>query len=234
MQFAAGATRSKRQEPILFSMTGFPSIALVSILIGLAPAGCKPTPAAKPEQAATEHPPSPEGGTAASTPAAVKDNPRSPRNSLIDAIESELLKIKPDIETTTLVSLLPVQHSDSKWYMALAVGRGPHRGWKQIQDVGEVFAVFWVDKTLTRISPPLDLFPTRRLLDYDVALTKIGDGAVILCARGAMYGDAYMKRSIPIEAGLFPLERVWADTNIYERGKVDPVCGSTGPSDDIP
>jgi hypothetical protein len=97
-----------------------------------------------------------------------------------------------------------------------------------------VFAVFWVDKTLTRVSPPIDLFPSRRLGDYDVALTKIGDGAVILCARGAMYGDAYMKRSIPFDAGVFTLGQVQIDTNIYESGKVDPVCGSTGPSGDIP
>jgi len=209
-----------------------PVLRLASLLLGLVSWGCKPTPTAKPEQPATQHAPSPEGSIAATTPLLLKDSVRRSRNPLLEGIEGELLKIKPDIETATLVSLLPVQHGDSKWYMVLAMGRGPHRGWKQIQDVGEVYAVFWVDKTLTQISSPIDLFPSRRVRDYDVALTKIGDGAVILCARGAMYGDAYMKRSIPIEPGLFPLERVWADTNIHDGGKVDPICGPTGASDE--
>jgi hypothetical protein len=41
-------------------------------------------------------------------------------------------KIKPDLETVDLVSLLPVGSSGSKWYMILAVARGPRRGFSRV------------------------------------------------------------------------------------------------------
>jgi hypothetical protein len=106
-------------------MTSFPATAVVALLIGLTPAGCKPTPAAKPEQATTRQAPCPDTSISPTTPVVVRDSVQPSRNRLIEAIESELFKIKPDLKTAMLLSLLPVGQSDSKWYMVLAVGRGP-------------------------------------------------------------------------------------------------------------
>jgi hypothetical protein len=86
---------------------------------------------------------------------------------------------------------------------------------------------------MTRISQPIDLFPSRRILDYDVWLARVWDDAVILCAHGSMYGDAYMKRGIPLEPGLYPLERVRVDTAYHKPGETDPFCGATGPDQDL-
>jgi hypothetical protein len=42
-------------------------------------------------------------------------------------------------------------------YAVIAKGIGPHRGWKRVEDIGEIFGVFWVDSTLTRPSRPMDM-----------------------------------------------------------------------------
>jgi hypothetical protein len=113
---------------------------------------CKPDQPSKsePRAAASRDTAHPVPGPSVSSPQAAIPQPASGLqqgpNPLLIAIDSSMRRVKPDLETTSLVSLLPVGHGDSKWYMVLAVGRGPHRSWKSLEDVGEVYAVFWVDK----------------------------------------------------------------------------------------
>lgn len=57
----------------------------------------------------------------------------------------------------------------------------------------ELFGVFVVDSTLTRIDRTLDLFPTQRWADYFVSIEKLTDSEVTVIGRGS-YGDQPLRK----------------------------------------
>jgi hypothetical protein len=91
-----------------------------------------------------------------------------------------------------------------------------------------------VDSTLTRPSAPIDVFSSRRLQDYDVWLQRAGGNVVVICAEGASYGDAAMRREIEIEPDSGRSRRVTVDTSngVPLKSMGDSTCGSSGPKGD--
>lgn len=208
----------------------------VALFVLLGAWGCKNRPAVKPDQISQAKNTSdsvpavgavlpPEGQPAGSK------SPSSRR--ILLAIDSAMRKVKPDIDSARIVSTLPVGHSKSEWYAMLVVARGPHHGWARLADVGEVYAVFLADSAMITLSQPIDLFESRRMLDYEVRLMNRPSDWIIVCARGEMYGDQYMKREIPLNPGSHSLEGVRVDTSLHEFGEIDPVCGPTTTPGDL-
>ena len=174
------------------------------------------------------------GRNSATTPIEPAGQASNP-SPLLARIQLELQKVKPDIVSTRLVSLVPAPGwGDTMTYAVIAKGTGPHRGWKRVEDIGEIFGVFWVDSTLTRPSRPIDLFPSRRVGDYDVWLQRAWGSSVIVCAEGTSYGDQPMRRVIQTEPDSGGIRKISVDTSLDVPldKKGDSTCGSSGPKGD--
>jgi hypothetical protein len=114
-------------------------------------------------------------------------------------MHAELQRAKPDIEGTRLVALRPGERwGNSVAYVAVAVAVGRHKGFQSLPDIGELFGVFLVDSTLSKTVRVLDVFPSRRIRDYDVWIQRVGMDSLIVCGQGSSYGDAKMRRAYPV------------------------------------
>ncbi|OFW28946.1 MAG: hypothetical protein A3H97_13880 [Acidobacteria bacterium RIFCSPLOWO2_02_FULL_65_29] len=88
------------------------------------------------------------------------------------------------------------------------MGAGPYvlLGWGIRSDLSfkgrfddELFGVFIVDSTLTRIVRTLDIFPTQRWADYIVSIEKLTDSEVTIVGAGS-YGDQKLRRVYKLDA----------------------------------
>jgi len=75
-------------------------------------------------------------------------------------------------------------------------------GWAIVKDHAfrgdfgdEMFGVFVVDESLTRVQRVVDLFPTPRWFDYEVRFGRFTSDSVEVLGRGATYGDDPQIRS---------------------------------------
>lgn len=59
----------------------------------------------------------------------------------------------------------------------------------------EMFGVFVVNDSLSRIERVLDTFPTDRWLDYEVRFGKLTADSVEVFGKGATYGDGPIRRA---------------------------------------
>ena len=132
---------------------------------------------------------------------------------LIAAIQSELRRAKPDITGTRLVDLKPgLRWGKPVGYVVVAVATGPHRGFGTTAEIGELFGVFLVDSTLTRVIRTLDVFPSRRIQDYDVWINYVGNDTLTICGQGSSYGDQQMRRAYPMDSLPLGVGRPHVDT----------------------
>ncbi|HET9253043.1 MAG TPA: hypothetical protein VFP58_13095 [Candidatus Eisenbacteria bacterium] len=59
----------------------------------------------------------------------------------------------------------------------------------------EMFGVFVLDESLTRVERVLDVFPTPRWFDYQLQITRLTGDSVYVAGAGATYGDDPMLRA---------------------------------------
>lgn len=59
----------------------------------------------------------------------------------------------------------------------------------------EMFGVFVVDESLTRVERVIDTFPTQRWFDYEVRFGKFTADSIEVVGKGATYGDQPMRRA---------------------------------------
>ncbi len=206
-----------------------------SVMSGLLLIGALGCPGQHPEPVSRGDSTSTPGSNSVTNPIIGAAKQASSPSPLLARIELELRKVKPDIVNARLVSLVPAPAwGDTITYAVIAKGTGQHRGWKRIEDVGEIFGVFLVDSTLTRTSAPIDIFPSPRIGDYNVWLQRAWGSAVIVCAEGGSYGDGPMRREIQTEPDSGGIRKVKVDTNpgvpLAKMG--DSSCGSSGPKGD--
>lgn len=118
----------------------------------------------------------------------------SGKNPLLLALEKYFRTLKPDLATTELVAVYHgLDASDSMSYAVVARGLGPHRGFESLASVGEIFGVFAVDAAFLHPTKVFGVFMTPRLRDYDVWILRAWADSVIVCGRGATYGDALQR-----------------------------------------
>ncbi|MDH3456795.1 MAG: hypothetical protein OER90_08135 [Gemmatimonadota bacterium] len=71
------------------------------------------------------------------------------------------------------------------------------RGDRQFQGdfADELFGLFVLNDSLTRVLAVLDMFPTPRWRDFEVELARVTPDSLYLEGRGATYGDQPLRRS---------------------------------------
>jgi hypothetical protein len=75
-------------------------------------------------------------------------------------------------------------------------------GWSIVRDrvfrgdfKDEMFGVFVVDESLTRVERVLDLFPTPRWFDYQLTIGRFTGDSVEVVGAGSTYGDDPMRKA---------------------------------------
>ena len=75
-------------------------------------------------------------------------------------------------------------------------------GWGIVEDLtfrgdfnDEMFGVFVVDETLTRVDRVVDMFRTPRWFDFELRFGRVTADSVEIVGRGATYGDESLRRA---------------------------------------
>jgi hypothetical protein len=126
-------------------------------------------------------------------PAGIPDTtPDRGENPLLTTLRDSLRRRNPRIDTVAVIELRRF-YPDLGSYLLLGYGvrtldttQGP------LED--ELFGLFAVNDSLTRILRTVDVFPTRRWRDYRVWMTRFTPDSVEIEGAGQMYGDQPMQR----------------------------------------
>jgi hypothetical protein len=113
-------------------------------------------------------------------------------NPLTQALRAAFVARNPAVTRATLLELRSVGMG-SGGYVLLGWGIRPDMRFEGHFD-DELFGVFVVDSSLTKIERTLDIFPTRRWADYMVSIEKIADGEVTIFGQGS-YGDQPLRQT---------------------------------------
>lgn len=107
---------------------------------------------------------------------------------------------------------------------------GPGTGTAPLGRAEEIFAVLWIDSTLSRVLGVVDTFPAPRRDDYGVWLhAPEAPGTVMLCGEGDSYGDGRMRRRIWLNASGLHADSVEVEWDLPDRvWNRDGECGIAG------
>ncbi len=109
------------------------------------------------------------------------------RTSIVGHIQRAFQQKNSNIQDTTLLQVQPV-YGKTKKYLVLAHGiTADKRFAGSFED--ELFGLFVVDDSFSRIERLIDVFPSRRWNDYAVKFKLQDAGTVIVTGQGATYGD---------------------------------------------
>lgn len=113
--------------------------------------------------------------------------------SLLAMLRTRLREVNPIIEHVAIVEVRAPWPEDRR-RAVLAWGVRKDRVFSgRYED--ELFGVFVMNDSLTRVLRTLEIMPTRRWLDYEWYIAKINMDSVFLSGRGATYGDAPLKKA---------------------------------------
>jgi hypothetical protein len=117
----------------------------------------------------------------------------SSSNPLLDTIRARLRAANPAIEQVAILDLrAPVFDSPRRAVLAWGI-RKDHQFRGDFRD--ELFGLFVVNDSLTRVLQALDLIPTPRWLDYAMRIDRVTAESVFVVGKGATYGDGPMMRA---------------------------------------
>lgn len=117
--------------------------------------------------------------------------------TLVSQVQAEFKKTNTKVEDVTLLELVPF-YGRSLRYLVLAHGiRQDVKFEGSFEE--ELFGVFVVDQSFTKILATVDIFPTERWNDYSVEIKKPIFESIVLVGKGSTYGDARRIRSYPTE-----------------------------------
>jgi hypothetical protein len=117
--------------------------------------------------------------------------------SIVDTIRSEFRKRNPIIQNVTLLDLVTSYQTGGVTYFVVARGireDGNFAG--SFED--ELFGLFVVDATFTRVVRVVDIFPTQRWADYFVEIERPVRDSIVLLGQGG-YGDVQLHRAYPMD-----------------------------------
>ena len=119
--------------------------------------------------------------------------PTETTGSLLALLRMQLRGVNPVIEHVSILEVRAPAPEDRR-RAVLAWGVRMDRVFNgKFED--ELFGVFVMNDSLTRILRTLDIMPTRRWLDYEWRVARISMDSVFLSGRGATYGDAPQKKA---------------------------------------
>lgn len=108
-------------------------------------------------------------------------------------LRTRLQEVNPIIEHVAIFEVRAPWHEDRR-RVVLAWGVRKDRVFRgRFED--ELFGVFVMNDSLTRVLRTLDVMPTRRWLDYEWHIANIRMDSVFLSGRGATYGDEPLKKA---------------------------------------
>lgn len=64
----------------------------------------------------------------------------------------------------------------------------------------DIFGVFMLDHDLNRVGRPIAWFSSPRVGDYDAWIVRTTADSVVICGRGAMYGDELRRWAFPLDS----------------------------------
>jgi hypothetical protein len=112
----------------------------------------------------------------------------SPVNPLVDSLRSRLRVVNNRIELVKILEVRAAPSGASPRSVLVAHGiRADRRFSGDFSD--ELFGVFVVDDSLTRIIRVLEVLPTPRWLDYEMRIERVSMDSVWIAGKGATYSD---------------------------------------------
>ena len=117
--------------------------------------------------------------------------------TLVSQVQTEFKKKNAKVEDVTLLELVPF-YGRSLRYLVLAHGiRQDEKFEGSFHE--ELFGLFVVDQSFTKILATVDIFPTERWNDYSVEIKRPIFEFIVLVCKGATYGDVNRVRRYPAE-----------------------------------
>jgi hypothetical protein len=124
------------------------------------------------------------------TPAVQSDSTRE--NELLECLGRAFRERNPKLATVRALELRAWDFLGPRLVIGWAiVGDRTFRG--DFND--EMYGVFVVNETMTRVDRVVDVFPTPRWLDYEVHFGRVTADSVEIVGRGATYSDGPMRRT---------------------------------------
>src|SRR5262245_6681205 len=117
--------------------------------------------------------------------------------TLVSQIRGEFQKKNTKVEDVTLLELVPF-YGRSLRYLVLSRGIRPDQKFEGSFEE-ELFGLFVVDQSFTKILAAVDIFPTERWNDYSVEIKRSSFESIVLVCKGATYGDVNRVRTYPRE-----------------------------------
>jgi hypothetical protein len=112
--------------------------------------------------------------------------------SIVAELKTEFQKRNAKIANVKIVDMRPTVFGPSKY---LVVGWGVRADLTFKGDFAdELFGLFLVDGSLSRIEKTIDFIPTPRWLDAEMRITKLDADYVVLEATGETYGGTLLRR----------------------------------------
>ena len=116
----------------------------------------------------------------------------SARCSILVMLEAEFQKRNPNLKRIRIVDLRPTLTEVPK-YLVLGWGIRADRTFRgSFED--ELFGLFLVDESLSRIEKVLDFVPTPRWYDTEMRITRLDASQATLQGRGETYGNILFRR----------------------------------------
>lgn len=117
--------------------------------------------------------------------------------TLVSQIQGEFKKKNTKVEDVTLLELVPFYGRSLRY---LVLGHGIRQDEKfEGSFEEELFGLFVVDQSFTKILATVDIFPTERWNDYSVEIKRPTFESIVLVCKGATYGDVNRIRTYPTD-----------------------------------
>ncbi len=123
---------------------------------------------------------------------AVRSVPPAASPTLLEDLKVALRRRNPRIENVAFLHIKAFDYG--REYVAVGWGvRADLEFHGSFED--ELFAVLLLDRSLTHIRRVVDILPTPRWRDFDLAVQALTGDSIIVTGRGATYGDAPIRRA---------------------------------------
>jgi hypothetical protein len=117
--------------------------------------------------------------------------------TLVSQVQAEFMKKNTKVENVTLLELKPF-YGRSVRYLVLARGiRQDEKFEGSFEE--ELFGLFVVDQSFTKVLGTVDIFPPARWNDYSVEFKRPMLESIVLVCKGATYGDVNSVKTDPLE-----------------------------------
>jgi hypothetical protein len=117
--------------------------------------------------------------------------------SILSEIRKEFQCKNKKIEDVTMLELLPM-YDRSRRYLVVAHGIRQDVTFEgSFED--ELFGLFAVDISFTKVLTVIDIFPTQRWSDWSVEIRKPIGQSIVLDCKGTTYGDQKLVKKYPKE-----------------------------------